>query len=392
MSGPDAGPSSPDEPRSIAGRRIVLGVTGGIAAYKAVEVCRRLVDAGAHVVPGAHRRRHALRRRGHLLRAGLGAGADALLGGGRRPSRTPDSARAPTLVVVAPATARLLGRYAAGISDDLLTATLLATRAPVRGVPGDAHRDVGAPRRPGEPGDPAPAGRASCWRPARGTPGRGRHRAGAPGRARAEIVEAVGRVLDDRLPPGGPTRTWRASLLVSAGGHPGAHRPRARSSRNRSSGKQGHALAAEAARRRGATVMLVTDVATPGPRPRVVAGRRRRPSMDGGAVLRASRPRPPTSWSWRPRWPTSRPKAASGHKLKQGRRPARDRARADARHPRRAGAPPPAGPGAGGLRRRDRRTRIGPGRGQAAWQGGRPAWWPTTSPRPGSASSTTPTP
>ena len=36
---------------SLAGRRVVLGVCGGIAAYKAVEVCRRLVDAGAHVVP-----------------------------------------------------------------------------------------------------------------------------------------------------------------------------------------------------------------------------------------------------------------------------------------------------------------------------------------------------
>ncbi len=36
---------------SLAGRRIVLGVTGGIAAYKAVEVCRRLVDLGAHVTP-----------------------------------------------------------------------------------------------------------------------------------------------------------------------------------------------------------------------------------------------------------------------------------------------------------------------------------------------------
>jgi hypothetical protein len=35
----------------LTGRRIVLGVTGGIAAYKAVDVCRRLVDAGAHVVP-----------------------------------------------------------------------------------------------------------------------------------------------------------------------------------------------------------------------------------------------------------------------------------------------------------------------------------------------------
>ena len=36
---------------SLSGRRVVLGVTGGIAAYKAVEVCRRLVDAGAHVSP-----------------------------------------------------------------------------------------------------------------------------------------------------------------------------------------------------------------------------------------------------------------------------------------------------------------------------------------------------
>ncbi|HWC38743.1 MAG TPA: flavoprotein, partial [Acidimicrobiales bacterium] len=35
----------------LAGRRIVLGVTGGIAAYKAVEVCRRLIDAGAYVMP-----------------------------------------------------------------------------------------------------------------------------------------------------------------------------------------------------------------------------------------------------------------------------------------------------------------------------------------------------
>ena len=35
----------------LTGRRVVLGVSGGIAAYKAVEVCRRLVDAGAHVVP-----------------------------------------------------------------------------------------------------------------------------------------------------------------------------------------------------------------------------------------------------------------------------------------------------------------------------------------------------
>ncbi|MEO1058959.1 MAG: flavoprotein, partial [Actinomycetota bacterium] len=39
------------EPGPLTGRRVVLGITGGIAAYKAVDVLRRLVDAGAHVVP-----------------------------------------------------------------------------------------------------------------------------------------------------------------------------------------------------------------------------------------------------------------------------------------------------------------------------------------------------
>src|SRR5262249_10310998 len=49
-----AAPNAPDLPEPLVamrGRSVVLGVTGGIAAYKAVEVCRRLVDAGAHVVP-----------------------------------------------------------------------------------------------------------------------------------------------------------------------------------------------------------------------------------------------------------------------------------------------------------------------------------------------------
>ena len=53
----------------FAGRRVVLGVSGGIAAYKAVEVCRRLVDAGAHVIPvltdGALRRLHEITPAGY---------------------------------------------------------------------------------------------------------------------------------------------------------------------------------------------------------------------------------------------------------------------------------------------------------------------------------------
>ena len=112
----------------LAGRRIVLGVTGGIAAYKAVEVCRRLVDAGAHVVP--------------VLTEGAThfVGVTTFSALASEPVRTtlwdehdpiPHTrlGQSADLIVVAPATARLLGAYAAGISDDLLTATLLATRA-----------------------------------------------------------------------------------------------------------------------------------------------------------------------------------------------------------------------------------------------------------------------
>ena len=46
-----AAPESRDPLVALRGRRFVLCVTGGIAAYNAAEVCRRLVDAGAHVVP-----------------------------------------------------------------------------------------------------------------------------------------------------------------------------------------------------------------------------------------------------------------------------------------------------------------------------------------------------
>ena len=48
---PSPSHSEPPVLASLQGRRVVLGVSGGIAAYKAVDVCRRLVDAGAHVAP-----------------------------------------------------------------------------------------------------------------------------------------------------------------------------------------------------------------------------------------------------------------------------------------------------------------------------------------------------
>ena len=151
------------EERCMDMPKVVLGVSGGIAAYKACELLRRLTESGhdVQVVPTAS----AL----HFV----GAATWAALSG--QPVSTEvwdDVHEVPhvrlgqdaDLVVVAPATADLLARAAHGLADDLLTNTLLTARCPVVFAPGDAHRDVGAPGHPGERRHAAP-------------PRRGRHRA-----------------------------------------------------------------------------------------------------------------------------------------------------------------------------------------------------------------------
>ncbi len=241
--------------------RIVLGVSGGIAAYKAVEVCRRLVDAGHHVTPVLT---EAARRfvgaatfsalasdpvpegiwepfEGRIAHTGLGRAAD--------------------LVVVAPATADLLARYAAGMADDLLTATLLATGAPVVVCPAmhtemwehpAVAENLATLRRRGVRVVPPESGRL-----AGGDEGTGRM--AEPG----TIVAAVLAVLDASS---GEARRGDLSgrrVVVSAGGTREAIDP-VRVITNRSSGKQGHAVA-EAAADRGAKVTLVTASALPAP-------------------------------------------------------------------------------------------------------------------------------
>ncbi|MEM8905712.1 MAG: bifunctional phosphopantothenoylcysteine decarboxylase/phosphopantothenate--cysteine ligase CoaBC, partial [Actinomycetota bacterium] len=121
-------------PSPLDGARIVLGVTGGIAAYKAVEVCRRLVDAGAHVAPVLTK--GSLRFVGETTFSAL-ASEPVRTSLWDEPEPIPHTrlGQGADLVIVAPATCRLLGTYAAGISNDLLTATLLATRAPVLVAP-----------------------------------------------------------------------------------------------------------------------------------------------------------------------------------------------------------------------------------------------------------------
>ena len=237
---------------------VVLGVSAGIAAYKAVEVCRRLVDAGAHVAPVLTER--ATRFVGR-------ATFDAL---GSEPTQTSvwDEAspiphtrlgQRADVVVVAPATADLLARYAAGIADDLLTTTLVATAAPVIVCPAmhtemwehpSVRANLATLRSRGVTVVPPEEGRL-----AGGDVGSGRM--AEPG----TIVEAV---LHRLAAAGRPTLDLAdVRVLVSAGGTREAIDP-VRFITNRSSGKQGHAIAAAAADR-GARVVLVTTSSQPRP-------------------------------------------------------------------------------------------------------------------------------
>ena len=251
---------------------VVLGVSAGIAAYKAVEVCRQLVDAGIHVAPVLTER--ATRFVGR-------ATFDAL---GSEPTQVSlwdeDSAIPHTrlgqradLIVVAPATADLLARYAGGLADDLLTATLIATAAPVVVCPA-MHTEMWE--------HPSVQENLATLR-SRGVtvvpPEQGRLAGGDIGAGRlADPSVIVGTVLDVLALPGRDSSVERVEpgvavpgqhpgdlagvrLVVSAGGTREPIDP-VRFITNRSSGKQGHALA-DAARRRGAEVVLVTASTRP---------------------------------------------------------------------------------------------------------------------------------
>jgi phosphopantothenoylcysteine decarboxylase / phosphopantothenate---cysteine ligase len=236
----------------LEGRRVVLGVSGGIAAYKAVEVCRRLGDAGALVSPVLTP--DALRFVGALTFSAVAAEpARTSLWDAPEPSPHTTLGRRADLVVVAPATARVLAAYATGLSDDLLVATLLATRAPVVLCPA-MHTEMWE--------SPAVQANVGILR-GRGVtivdPGEGHLAGGDVGVGRLaepdDIVATCAAVLGRTADLAG------LRVVVTAGGTREPIDP-VRYVGNRSSGKQGHALAHEAAAR-GATVTLVTTTSRP---------------------------------------------------------------------------------------------------------------------------------
>jgi phosphopantothenoylcysteine decarboxylase/phosphopantothenate--cysteine ligase len=226
--------------------RVLLGVTGGIAAYKACELCRLLVQDGHDVVPlvtpGAERfvteeTFRALARRPpgddvylHLTRADL--------------------------LVVAPCTANTLAKLAHGLADNVLTEAALAHRGPALVAPA---------MNPRMWSHPATRANADALR-SRGVvlvgPDEGETAEGELGVGRMAEPEEIFAGARDILVGTGPLRGKR--VLVSAGG---TREPldAVRFVGNRSSGRMGVALAAEA-RRRGADVtLLAANLAVPAP-------------------------------------------------------------------------------------------------------------------------------
>jgi phosphopantothenoylcysteine decarboxylase / phosphopantothenate---cysteine ligase len=228
---------------------IAVGVCGGIGAYKSVEVVRGLQKLGHDVV--AVMTRSARRFVGELTFEAITR--HRVLKSQFEPGANADIehialASSIDLLIVAPATANILGKFANGIADDFLTSLYLATRAPVLVAPAMNTNML----------EHAAVQRNLEVLAARGTyfvdPGAGYLACGWIGKGRlaepADIVRAAEELLAPTGPLGGRT------VIVTAGPTREAIDP-VRFVGNRSSGKMGYAIAG-AARSRGARVVLIS--------------------------------------------------------------------------------------------------------------------------------------
>ena len=234
--------------KMLSEKRIVLGVSGGIASYKSVEISRRLVDAGAFVSPIMTSA--AKKFIGEVTLSALASEpVKSSLWDEDDPIPHTTLGQQADLILVAPATAKLIGTYAAGISSDLLSATLLATRAPVILCPA-MHTEMWE--------HPAVQENINTLK-SRGVvivdPEDGILAGGDLGKGRLAGVEAILSEVESTLTK---KDLSNLRLLITAGGTREPIDP-VRYITNKSSGKQGYALA-KAAHLRGAEVTLVTTM------------------------------------------------------------------------------------------------------------------------------------
>ena len=255
--------ASPSQPCALQGRRLLLCVGGGIAAYKALELVRRLRDAGAQVqvamTAGAQQFVTPLSFQalsGQPVRTTLWDSAAEQAMGHIELARWADR------IVIAPATADLLARLAHGHADDLVTTLCLASTAPVTVCPAMNHRMWQHPAT--EANVALLRGRGvQVVGPEDGPLAEGES---GPGRLAEpqHILAALVACEDDRGAGGTPQALAGLRVVISAGPTYEDIDP-VRYVGNRSSGKMGYALAA-AAVRQGAEVVLVSgpvQLATP---------------------------------------------------------------------------------------------------------------------------------
>jgi phosphopantothenoylcysteine decarboxylase/phosphopantothenate--cysteine ligase len=232
-------------PSDLQGRKIVVCVTGGIAAYKVGHVVRALRAMGADVRVAMTRRAH--RFVGEQTFAALSGNPvhSDLYGGGPDIAHI-ELARGAALIIVAPATANIMAKMTAGLADDLVSAVLLTARCPVLVAPA-MHTEMW--EHPATDANVATLQSRGVWLVG---PGAGPLSSGDEGPGRMaepeDIVQEAARLL-------GAGDYAGRTVLVTAGGTQEPIDP-VRFIGNRSSGRMGFAVAAAAARR-GAKVTLV---------------------------------------------------------------------------------------------------------------------------------------
>lgn len=238
----------------LAGKNIILGVTGSIAAFKAAALASRLVQLGAAVqvamTPAATQFVTPLTFQSLTHRPVLTNLFDP------RSELSIDhvaAARSADALVIAPATANVIAKLACGLADDPVTTTALATTAPIVVCPAMEHHMYC---------HPATQANLELLK-SRGVtvvePEEGRLASGQRGKGRLADIDVIVGAIRWVLGRRGDLAGRR--LVVTAGGTREAIDP-VRYITNRSSGKMGHAIAA-AARDRGAAVTLITTTPPP---------------------------------------------------------------------------------------------------------------------------------
>ncbi|MFA0545497.1 bifunctional phosphopantothenoylcysteine decarboxylase/phosphopantothenate--cysteine ligase CoaBC [Vibrio splendidus] len=242
--------------QGLTGKKILLGISGGIAAYKCAELTRRLIERGAQVqVVMTNAAKEFITPLTMQAVSGRPV-SDSLLDPAAEASMGHiELAKWADLVLLAPATADLIARMTAGMGNDLLTTLLLATDAPVAVSPAMNQQMYS---HPATQENIATLKRRGCeiWGPAAGE-----QACGDVGMGRMlEPMQLVHRCEDFFQPKPLAGR----SVLITAGPTREAIDP-VRYITNHSSGKMGYALA-EAAAKQGATVTLISgpvSLATP---------------------------------------------------------------------------------------------------------------------------------